>query len=199
MLRMISLYQIFLNLLLCLVILTVPVLFVGCGEDEVSGEGETSGEYEVPGQDLVGTWTVETIDGEPLFTEEEIVKAGIESYTFEGTFSDANEGKWSFNLSVKCKIDEHLFTVKATMRGSYAVSNSDITIVYKYLTVDFDIPQELIDKGFTEDDAKKIIVITKPEEEVLLKGTYTISGDTLTITGTYRDGETIVIVLKKKQ
>jgi len=176
------------------VILTVSVLFVGCGEDE-------------EGQVLVGTWVLENIDGAPLFTEEELNKVFdtwdtgeteedvyIESVTEEFTFSDVGEGKFNMDVSIKFKMGEHVFIVKVTVSGPYTVSDSNITMVNKSQTVDVDLPQELIEKGFTEDDAKEIAGVEEPFEEKPLEGTYTVSGNTLTIKTT--DGETLVF--KKK-
>jgi len=162
-----------LYLLSASVFLAISIFSAGCGEQE---------------KDIAGTWELETINGEPLFST---VGEETKSYTSEWEF---NGEEWNWTTTINFEIEGYLITVRIIINGVYIVFDSEITITCGKTSFDVTLPEELKEMGLSEKELEDEIEKDFEGPDGEIKGEYSISGDSLTITTT--DGD--IIVLKRK-
>ena len=171
----------FVSILICLLLLVslCAVLIIGvtgCGQDDDN--------------EWVGTWTLETVDGENIQVQFAAIKLLLEafgetetdfSYIDIWTFDD--DGTWDREVTIEIETAGDREISSFEIMGTYSLSDSNYTITVNELTVtaegssDF---EEEVDAG--------------PELGDTETGTWSRNGNTLTLTGD--SGQ--VLGLKKK-
>lgn len=155
-----------------ILMVTILLVFIGCGEDEDLAE------------ELVGKWELLTIDGEPLIEEEGII--------FSNEWEFLDNGTWTMSVNGVFAIPGTgiSYTIIVTVNGTYTASDSTISV--EVLDSSATIPPEFTALGLKEED---FILSEEQREDINTDtGTFTISGDTLTITG--ENGSTIIFKRK---
>ena len=159
------------------------VLIIGiisCGGDD----------NEADDNEWVGTWAVETIDGENIQVQFEAIELLAEafgeerdiSYTDNWTFDD--DGTWHREVTMKVETADDRETASSEFMGTYSLSGSDYTITVNDVTVIAEGDVDFLEEADAETDFESGDIET---------GTWSRNGDTLTLTSD--DDE--VIVFKK--
>ena len=150
---------------------SILLVFIGCGEEED------------PAEKLIGKWELLTVDGEPLIEEEGII--------FSNEWEFLDNGTWTMSVNGVLAIPgtDISYTIIVTVNGTYTASDSTIDVEVLDSTATF--PPELEGLGLKEED---FILSEEQQEDITGTGTFTISGDTLTITG--ENGSTIIFKRK---
>ena len=157
--------RLFLQLVSIWAVLTIGI--IGCGGDDDDNE-------------WVGTWAIESIDGENFEQSLGEEGANISIVTNSWTFND--DGTMEAELAIKFEVKEQGLEISGEgsikMMGTYSLSGSSYTL----------IPTEVEGTGLFEGDAEPV----GPTDEDT--GIWSRSGNTLTLNSD--DGSTAV--LKKK-
>ena len=150
---------------------------IGCGGD--GGDGDDGGDT-----DWVGTWSLESVDGTNIRQQLDQFEqlAGVFGQVLKITFADDwtfdDDGTW--HRETAYEVDEGDGPEASSFEGwgTYSLSGSDYSLTVTEVT------------GEVETDAIDIEL----HFEDLANGTWSISGDTLTLTG---DGGSTVSLKKK--
>ena len=172
--------------LLVFISLWISLLMIGitgCGGDD-NNEGEAND------NEWVGTWTLESIDGENLeqiFAEEfEFNETDLDAstdLTYELTFDNDGMMEIEYTVKFEAKGEGLNFSGEGTMKmtGTYAISGSNYTIT----PMNVEVTGVFKDLGLEEESDGSL------DEDT---GTWSRTGDTLTL----NSDEGSVIVLKKR-
>ncbi len=172
MFRQVNFYLLGLVSLCAVLIISVT----GCGQDEDN--------------EWLGTWTLETVDGESIQAQFEAIKLLLEafqetetniSYTDIWTFDD--DGTWDREVTLETEIGGDRDISAFEVMGTYSLSDSNYTITVEIFTVTEE------GSGDFEEEVDTVPALGDTET-----GTWSIQGNTLTLTGD--SGQ--VWVLKKK-
>ena len=148
----------------------------GCGEDDDN--------------EWLGTWTLETVDGENIQVQFEAIKLLLEafgetetgfSYTDIWTFDD--DGTWDREMTMEVETAGDREITSFKIMGTYSLSDSNYTITVNELTVTAEGSSDFLEGS----DVGSELADTET-------GTWSIQGNTLTLTGD--SGQ--VLGLKKK-
>ena len=152
----------------------------GCGQDEAN--------------EWLGTWTLETVDGESIQAQFEAIELLFESfaeafgedetnidisYTDEWTFDD--DGAWDRGVTIVAPNEDDIIeTISVESMGTYSLSGSNYTIIVEGST-DYTITVEgtVTEEGSGDFEVK---VDAGPELGDTETGTWSIQGNTLTLT-----------------
>ena len=147
-------------------VLTIGI--IGCGGDDDDNE-------------WVGTWAIESLDGENL--EQSLGEEGANISIVTNSWTFNNDGTMEAELAIKFEVKEQGLEISGEgsmkMMGTYSLSGSSYTL----------IPTEVEGTGLFEGEAEPV----GPADENT--GTWSRSGNTLTLNS---DDDGSIMVLKKK-
>ena len=143
---------------------------IGCGGDD--NEDDEDSEW-------VGTWAVETIDGENIQVQFEAIELLAEalgeetdiSYTDNWTFDD--DGTWHREVTMKVETAGDREMASSEFMGTYSLSGSNYTITVNDVTVIAEGDVDFLEEADAETDF---------ESGDIEIGTWSRNGDTLTLT-----------------
>ena len=155
---------------------------IGCGGDD--NEDDEDSEW-------VGTWAVETIDGENIQVQFEAIELLAEalgeerdiSYTDNWTFDD--DGTWHREVTMKVETAGDREMASSEFMGTYSLSGSNYTITVNDVTVIAEGDVDFLEEADAETDFESGDIET---------GTWSRTGNTLTLTS----DAGMVLGLKKK-